>query len=131
MSVYNLKNNPIWYQFENRTASTIRKLSGRELIDFCEEIKSKESLEIAASTFTLKVKHPTEVEYTTTLDDDYFENNCNSDFKTLINMFNIKRINPVKVICPGMSFPFSLLLIFLCHYRIETQIHSFIHLLSF
>ncbi|RHZ89830.1 hypothetical protein Glove_9g33 [Diversispora epigaea] len=92
----NLKNNPIWYQFENRAANAVRKLSDRELHDFCEEIRSKERLEIAASTLTLKVKHPAD-EYSIILDDNYFENNCNNDFRILINMFNISQTNPVKV----------------------------------
>ena len=132
MSV-NLKNNPIWYQFENRTANRVMKLSGGELIDFCEEIKTKSELSETADSLILKVKHTNEAEYSTTLDPDYFQNHCNNDFKKLVNTFNISRINPVKVIRPGMSlFPFCLLLIFLCHCRIETQqIHSFIHLLSF
>ena len=46
----NLKNNPIWYQFENHTANMVRTLSGKELMDFCEEIKLRENLEIAAHT---------------------------------------------------------------------------------
>jgi hypothetical protein len=112
MSV-NLKNNPIWYKFENRSASRFIRLSGRELIDFCEEIKSKENLEIAASALVLEVKTQNETEYSTTLDPDYFQSHCNNDFKTLVNTFNISRTNPVKVTRQGMSlFPFCLLLIF-------------------
>ena len=67
----------------------VRKLLGGELINFCEEIKSKENLEIAASSFTLQVKQATETEYSTTLDDNYFQNECRNDFKILVNMFSI------------------------------------------
>ncbi|CAI2170008.1 6307_t:CDS:2 [Funneliformis geosporum] len=96
----NLKNNPIWYKFENRAANMVRKLSGNELIHFCEEIKSKECLEIAASTFILKLKRPIEAENSITLDENYFEDHCNNDFKKLVGMFNISRTNPVKVTRP-------------------------------
>lgn len=87
MSV-NLKSNPIWYQFENRNANKIIKLSGGKLIDFCEEIKIKSGLPEAADSLILNVKQANEAEYSTTLDPDYFQNYCSNDFKTLVNIFN-------------------------------------------
>ena len=101
MSV-NLKNNPIWYQFENRAANMINRISGRELINFCEAVKIKSELSEAADSLILKVKMQNEIEYSTTLDPDYFQDRCNNDFKTLVNRFSINRINPVKVTRPGM-----------------------------
>ena len=110
----NLKNTHIWYQFENRIANRLIRLSGRELIDFCEEIKSKENLEIAASALVFKVKSQNETEYSTTLDPDYFQDHCNSDFKKLVNMFSISRTNPVKVTRPGMPLFHLIYCLFSC-----------------
>lgn len=58
-----VKNNPIcpiWYKFENRNANVIRELPGKELNDLCEEIKTKEQLQEAASTLILQVKKLTD-----------------------------------------------------------------------
>lgn len=144
-----VKNNPIgpiWYKFENRNANVIRELPGKELNDLCEEIKTKEQLQEAASTLILQVKkltdtmigefsgkelidlceaiktksalnepadslilqvkQLTETEYNIILDADYFQNSCDNNFKKLINTFDIKRTNPIKVTLPGMFLPF-------------------------
>ena len=131
MSV-NLKNNPIWYKFERRDANMINQLQGRELIHLREAIKSKSELSEAADALILQAKRENETEYII-LDADYFQDQCNSSFRELVNTFNIKRSNPIRVTRQGMSlFPFCLLLIFLCYCKIETQqVHSFIYLLSF
>jgi len=111
MSV-NLKNNPIWYKFERRDANMINQLQGRELIHLREVIKSKSELSEAADALILQAKRENETEYII-LDADYFQDQCNSSFRELVNTFNIKRSNPIRVTRQGMSlFPFCLLLIF-------------------
>ena len=111
MSV-NLKNNPIWYKFERRDANMINQLQGRELIHLREAIKSKSELSEAADALILQAKRENETEYII-LDADYFQDQCNSSFRELVNTFNIKRSNPIRVTRQGMSlFPFCLLLIF-------------------
>ena len=111
MSV-SLKNNPIWYKVGSRDANMVNQLQGKELIFLREAIKAKSALSEAADALILQAKRENETEYIT-LDADYFQNNCNNDFKELINTFNIRRTNPIKVTRPGMSlFPFCLLLIF-------------------
>ena len=88
MSV-NLKNNPIWYKFERRDANMINQLQGRELIHLREVIKSKSELSEAADALILQAKRENETEYII-LDADYFQDQCNSSFRELVNTFNIK-----------------------------------------
>ncbi|CAI2177301.1 14613_t:CDS:2, partial [Funneliformis geosporum] len=92
-----LKNYVIWYQYKTRSANTVRELPGKELIDLCKAIITNSKLSEPADTLILKVKLEGETEYNTTLNCDYFEEHCNGDFKRLVEMHKIKRLNPISV----------------------------------
>ena len=102
----------IWYQFEEREANYVEQ--PEQYIQLCLEIKKEEKLQVAASTLILRAKKGKKGgrEYTT-LNSDFFFNECSNNFDSLISKFDIKRSNPIKVTLPGMSFfPLCLLLIF-------------------
>src|SRR6266540_4913860 len=119
----------IWYQVDGREVNYVEQPAGGQYIQLCRVIKQEENLQAPPSTLILKAKKVDESEYTT-LNAVLFRDECSNDFNRLVSKFKIKQSNPIKVTVPGMSlFLFCLLLIFLCHCRIETQqIHSFIHL---
>src|SRR5687767_8858570 len=118
-----LKKHNIWYKLKNCHENSFSQLPGSEFIHLCEAIITKERLQESASALTLQIKRETDTEYIF-LNDAYFQDNCSKSFKRLVNDFDIKTTNPIKVSIPSI--------IFLCYCKIKTQqISNFVHLLSF
>ncbi|GBB88041.1 hypothetical protein RclHR1_14590003 [Rhizophagus clarus] len=86
----------IWYQVDGREVSNVELPAGGQYIQLCRAIKEEENLEVPASTLTLKAKKVDETGYTT-LNVDFFHDECDNDFNKLISKFKIKRTNPIKV----------------------------------
>src|SRR3989337_1717703 len=96
----------IWFQVEERDKNYVDQPSVGEFIRLREEIKTKEYLQVAASSLILRATKANEQEYNTTLNADFFNDECGNDFNRLINRFKIVRYNPIKVTLPGMFLSF-------------------------
>jgi hypothetical protein len=118
----------IWYQVDEGEISRVEQSSVVEFGQLRKAIKEREGLQAAASTLILKAKKTTEQEYTT-LNANFFRNDCGNSFDGLIRKFTITQHNPIKVTLPGMSL---FLFYFLVSLQNKTQqTRSFIHLLNF
>ena len=102
----------IWYQVEGRQVNFVEQPISGQYIRLCREIKTEEGFRVPASTLILNAKKANEQEYTT-LNAEFFRDECSNDFDRLINKFGIKQRNPIKVTLPGMSFPIWFIAYFL------------------
>src|SRR5688572_33188369 len=86
----------IWYKYEDRHENYISLPLNSDLIRLCEEIKVKSELTEPADSLILKIKRIADNKYVSTLDNDYFRNNCGNDLRKLIRDFGIEQTNPIK-----------------------------------